>query len=69
MVCFIEGDGQDLVLAVGSTYDRLLVHGSSQVLDINELISQSKDRKFTLEVDSQLQLLSKHVPIVSKYMV
>lgn len=64
MVCFIEGDGQDLVLAVGSTYDRLLVHGSSQVLEISELISQSKDRKFTLEVDSQLQLLLKDVSIV-----
>jgi len=34
--CFIEGDGQDLVLAVGSAYDRLLVHGSSQVLEIKD---------------------------------
>lgn len=34
LVSFVEGDVQDLVLAVGSAYDRLLVHGSSQVLEI-----------------------------------
>jgi hypothetical protein len=37
LVSFIEGDGQDLVLAVGSTYDRLLVHGSSQFHGLKSL--------------------------------
>lgn len=40
LVCFIEGDGQDLVLAVGSTYDRLLVHGSSQFHGLKSLTVQ-----------------------------
>lgn len=39
LVCFIKGDGQDLVLAVGSNFDRLLVHGSCQVLEINDFTS------------------------------
>lgn len=32
LVPFIEGDDQDLVVSAVSTYDRLLVHGSSQVM-------------------------------------
>lgn len=37
LVSFIEGDVQDLVLAVGSAYDRLLVHGSSQFHGLKSL--------------------------------
>ncbi|KAG0628310.1 hypothetical protein M758_1G017400 [Ceratodon purpureus] len=52
LVSFIEGDGQDLVLAVGSTYDRLLVHGSSQFHGLKSLTVDVPVDSSGLEVET-----------------